>query len=97
MIHELKTHPGPFQAVLDGDKLFEFRKNDRNFNVGDELFLQEFEAGPPDHGPDYTGRGIVVRVLYLVRGPDYGVPDGYCVMSILLTEDMGWGDAAKRN
>jgi hypothetical protein len=29
MIHELKTHPEPFYAVLIGTKRFEFRRDDR--------------------------------------------------------------------
>jgi len=41
MVHELKTDSAVFQAVHEGKKTFEIRKNDRNFKVGDELWLKE--------------------------------------------------------
>lgn len=37
MLHELKTYPKYFQETIEGNKLFEIRKNDRNFQVGDIL------------------------------------------------------------
>lgn len=92
--HVLKTHPKPFSAQLRGIKNFEFRKDDRGFTDGDLLILEEWTPEPfnkPD--PDapfsdgidvpvgYTGRCCVRRVSYLVRGPDFGIPDGFVVMS----------------
>lgn len=42
--HELKTWPGPFSAVLLGEKPFEWRKDDRTprYETGDILVLREF-------------------------------------------------------
>ena len=34
MTHELKTYPKYFQETIEGNKPFEIRKNDRNFQVG---------------------------------------------------------------
>ena len=42
MTHHLKTRPEYFQAVIDGRKPFEVRKNDRNFKEGDRVILEEF-------------------------------------------------------
>lgn len=50
MVHELKTLPEYFQAVKEKRKPFEVRKNDRNFKVGDSLYLREWT------GEEYTGR-----------------------------------------
>lgn len=50
MKHQLKTWPGYFHAVKTGVKTFEIRKDDRKFNVGDTLVLNEFVPCPQCHG-----------------------------------------------
>ena len=77
MLHELKTWPGPFRDVKAGRKTFEYRRNDRDFNEGDDLLLREWA---PDSG--YSGQEILVSVGHLVRGPDFGIADGFVCMSI---------------
>lgn len=42
MKHELKIWPQYYQAVADGSKTFEVRKNDRGFQKGDIVILNEF-------------------------------------------------------
>lgn len=43
MRHELKTWPEFYRSTQDNKKLFELRLDDRNFKVGDELHLREFD------------------------------------------------------
>jgi ubiquitin len=40
--HRLKTWPEYYVAIQEGRKPFELRFNDRNFQVGDKLILEEF-------------------------------------------------------
>ena len=72
--HELKTLPPYFGDVFSGRKTFEIRRNDRDFQVGDELRLREWsETG------GYTGSVVTVRVDYMT---DFSQKDGFVVMSI---------------
>jgi len=79
-IHELKTWPQYFQAIMEGAKTFEVRKNDRAFAVGDTLHLREWNP----HTGQYTERSTLVQVLYIMPGDIAlgGIREGYCVMSI---------------
>lgn len=82
MKHDLKTHPEPFQAIAFGDKTFEFRNDERGFQVDDQLLLREWDPDISQDSFGYTGRSFFVRVTYLLRGPAFGVPEGFVVMSI---------------
>lgn len=76
-IHDLKCWCEPFTAISNGDKAFEYRFNDRNYNVGDLLHLNEW-----DHvSCEFTGRSLWKEVTYVLRS-GFGLPEGYCIMSI---------------
>lgn len=77
-IHVLKCHPGPFEAVRAGRKAFEYRFHDRNYQLGDLLVLQEYNP----ELDSLSGEATIVRVVYLLAGGQFGVPEKYCVMSI---------------
>jgi hypothetical protein len=61
LLHELKTWPQYFQAVADGKKPFEIRRNDRDFQVGDLLHLREWY--PQEQ--KYSGRELWKRIDYI--------------------------------
>ena len=42
--HELKIKPEYFLPVFNRRKNFELRKNDRGFQVGDEIVFKEFDT-----------------------------------------------------
>lgn len=75
--HELKTLPKYFEAVLEGKKRFELRKNDRGFQVGDYLWLREWTPGD-----GYSGVEEVYQVTYMLKGGNYGLDKDYCILSI---------------
>lgn len=83
--HVLKCVMGPFEAVLQGRKRFEYRRDDRDFQVGDLLELQEVTTPLSVLGTVPTGRSKIVEVTYILRGSEaefFGVPPGYTVLSI---------------
>jgi hypothetical protein len=77
--HRLKCLTEPFEAIDQGLKRFEFRKDDRGFQVGDELVLCEWM---PEVVPSYTGRVLIRSVSYIARGPSWGIPEGFAVLSL---------------
>jgi hypothetical protein len=80
--HSLKTWPSFFEAVRTGRKTFEARRADRDFEVGDILALNEYDP----RRDVYTGRDLRARVTYILRGGEFGIERGYCVMAIALEE-----------
>jgi len=78
--HKLKTWDSVYHDVVYGKKTFEFRKNDRDFKLGDELLLME--VVPFIGGCSPTGRFCLFTVSYILHGGVFGVPEGYCIMSI---------------
>ena len=78
MVHDLKILPEYYVSILSGEKRFEVRRNDRDFNVGDFLYLREYDKSTSS----YTGRGILCIVTYILRDDVDFVKVGYCIMSI---------------
>lgn len=76
--HNLKSWSDAFEAIWSEKKRHEYRVNDRDFVVGDELVLQEYD--PADGS--FLGRSLRVGVTHIDYGPIWEIPDGYCVMSI---------------
>lgn len=75
--HNLKILPKYFEAVINDEKTFEIRKNDRNFIVGDIAVLKEFENG------SYTGRFVEAEITYLT---DFEQKENFVVFSIDIYE-----------
>lgn len=92
--HSLRVDPDPYAAILKGYKRFEWRRDDRDlgFAPGDTLHLREHDGY---HFGGYTGRSVVVRVTYVLRGGispqgtsnKYRVPEGYVVIGFVMEDD----------
>lgn len=72
--HELKTWPEFYEEVEQNRKLFEIRRDDRNFKVGDVLWLREYTLGV-----GLSGRETRRRITYIT---DWKQADGYVVLGI---------------
>jgi len=76
--HNLKTINCFYVEIINGNKTFEIRKNDRDFKEGDLLVLQEV-----DDGHNHTGRESKFRVTYILNSAQFeGIREGYVVMAI---------------
>lgn len=84
-VHELKTWPAYFAAVRRGDKPFDIRKNDRDFEVGDTVILQEFD---PDQDA-YTGQTETRTIRFLLSEEDLGVIHGFVVIGFGQLPQLG--------
>ena len=78
MIHYLKTSPEFFEAVLIGSKTFEIRYNDRNFQEGDTVILEEYFK----RMKTYSGRKLARRITYVFYGQGYGLEKDYVILAI---------------
>ena len=75
-VHDLKTESKHFRDVWEGKKKAEIRKDDRGYEVGDGLMLWEYRDGKK------TGSRQLLIVTHILRGvPEYGLKDGYCILS----------------
>lgn len=95
VIHELKTDPEVFDAVWNKDKTYEIRFNDRNYQPGDILVLKEtkytgeqMKKGKP---LIYTGRKVEALVSHVLKGPIYGLVDGWAIISIHVLDRFNEG------
>ncbi|MCY0871047.1 MAG: DUF3850 domain-containing protein [Firmicutes bacterium] len=79
-LHQLKTWPEYFDAVKSGDKKVEIRKRDREFQVGDVLWLIRYNPETNE-----LGEAIFYRVTHILDAQPF-VPEGYIAMSIEPTE-----------
>jgi hypothetical protein len=76
--HELKTWPDVFDAMFHRKKMFDVRKNDRDFKVDDTIILRRYD---PEKG-EYTGGICGRRVTYILQGGQFGIEPGYVVLSL---------------
>lgn len=70
--HEVKCLPEYFQAVKRGDKTFEIRYNDRDYQVGDTLIICEWD----NDRQQFTGDRVTRTISYMTdfeQGPGFVV------------------------
>lgn len=81
MEHRLKTVQPYFGDVKSGKKPFEIRFNDRNYQAGDTLILEEYDT--TDITTGYSGQVVRKEVTYVLKDcPQVGLMEGYCILGI---------------
>ena len=86
-LHELKIKHKYYIEVEDGTKMFELRKNDRDYRVGDLIrFIEVKKECNNDYGV-YVDRLIekddLYRITYVLKNvPEYGLDKDYCILGI---------------
>ena len=81
MLHELDIHPKYFKAIIEERKTHEIRKNDRNFKVGDFLYLREWNPKTQRYTGKY--RWVLVKYVDKLNMTDYSIFESdYVAMSI---------------
>ena len=83
MVHDIKIEHKHFNDILNLRKRFEIRYNDRDFQVGDTLRLNQLT--PTQNKREkatYTGNILTVKVNYILK--DFiGLTQGYVAMKIV--------------
>lgn len=87
-IHELKSWPEFYNAIMTGSRRHELRRDDRGFAVGDQLRLREYDPAVRE----YTGSTLNARITSLTS---VGVPcavsaeglsEGFCIFTVELID-----------
>lgn len=86
MLHRLKIHSAYFAAVVDGTKTFEIRNNnDRDFQKGDVVVLNEYDPDLWDSDREaygrYLGRHVTTDITHVTN---YEQKPGFVVFGIKL-------------
>lgn len=77
-VHKLKTWPVHFRDVKEGIKDFEVRKDDRDYQIGDYLWLYEYDP----ELQEYSGSSYGCRIKYMLKGGQFGIQEGYVVLGL---------------
>lgn len=90
--HYVKTLDKFFDDVTSGQKLFEVRLNDRDYNVGDILRQHRYGAdglgrvgylnGTCFAGDQRDAETIEHKISYILDGGQFGIEKGYVVMQL---------------
>jgi len=79
MTHAVKTWTLYFLEQEKGNKLFELRKDDRPYKIGDKFLSQEFD----NVKNEYTGKETMYYITYILKDADFfGLKNGYCILQL---------------
>lgn len=77
MEHRLKCWPEYYMPIIAGRKNFDLRRDDRDFQVGDEIILEEWSPARQQ----YMGSSHRRTICYILRDFE-GLMPGYCILGL---------------
>ena len=83
-IHRLKSWPVFFQAIVNGARTHELRRNDRNYKIGDKLVLCEFDLTKSE----FTGASCELEITSITSAEEpcavseEALNRNFCILSI---------------
>ena len=90
-LHELKIKHEYLVEIVLGNKTFELRKNDRDYQVGDLIHFIDIPSPKRDLtlseisrvGSAYIDENTFYRIIYVLKDvPEYGLDKDYCILGI---------------
>ncbi len=81
--HFLNTVEPDFTEIAYGNKNFEVRKNDRDYQKGDYVELRSFDPITEE----CTGEAIIKRISYILKDPEY-VKEGFVILGLVEPPDL---------
>lgn len=79
MTHAVKTWKQYYAEQAKGNKLFELRKDDRPYKIGDKFLSQEWD----NEKSEYTGNEETYLITYVLRDAEFfGLKQGYCILQL---------------
>lgn len=87
-MHIKKIQAKYFFDIIFNNKNFEIRKNDCNYQVGDNVKLVMYDGDKP------TEAYLIVEITYILKDvPQYGLDKDYCIFSFKILKkaiDYDW-------
>lgn len=80
MTHKIKILESFANAVLNGDKTFEVRKNDRGYQKGDRIIFTVLYDSDKLEMISHPLHSLTYEITYVLAG--WGIEDGYVVFGI---------------
>lgn len=82
-LHELKIKHEYLVEVDMGRKMFELRKNDRDYQVGDLIRFIDIKQESKGDCDIYIDKDDLYKITYVLKDvPEYGLDKDYCILGI---------------
>ena len=83
-LHELKIKQEYLIDVALGNKTFELRYNDRDYQVGDLIRFIDISVGYTSNDVEpYIDENTLYRITYVLKDVEkYGLDKDYCILAI---------------